>query len=123
MRPELEQLGFIVVVLSKDSVADAARAKRRDGLGFVVLSDPELVAIRSYGLEHHRAVEFSTAPFSLFGIPLAMYTGRRTMAVPTTLLIDENGIVRWIDQADDYRLRGDASRVLGAIATAFPPRG
>lgn len=122
MRSELEQRGIELVALSKDSVADAARHKRRDGLGFTLLADPDLEVIRAYGLLHHRAVEFSTMPFSLFGIPLALYTGRRTMAIPTTLLVDELGIVRWIDQADDYRLRGDAERIRLAIDAAFAER-
>src|SRR5687767_8371123 len=107
MRPELERRGFAIVALSKDSVADAARQRRRDGLGFTLLADPQLEVIGAYDLLHHKAVEFSRAPFTVFGIPLAMYTGRRTMAIPTTLLVDEHGIVRWIDQTDDYRLRGD----------------
>lgn len=123
MRPELERRGFVIVALSKDSVADAARQRTRDGLGFTLLSDPQLAVISAYGLLHHKAVEFSRAPFTLFGIPLAMYTGRRTMAIPTTLLVDEQGIVRWIDQADDYRLRGDAERIRGAIDGAFGVAG
>jgi hypothetical protein len=44
------------------------------------------------------------------------------MAIPTTLLVDEDGIVRWIDQADDYRIRSDTARVLTAAAEAFVQR-
>ena len=40
---------------------------------------------------------------------------RRSLAIPTTFLIDAEGSVRWIDQAEDYRVRSDAPRVLGAI--------
>ena len=31
----------------------------------------------------------------------------------------EDGIVRWIDQADDYRLRSDGERVMGAVERVF----
>ena len=41
------------------------------------------------------------------------------MAIPTTLLIDEKGIIRWIDQADDYRLRSDNERVMTAVREVF----
>jgi hypothetical protein len=41
------------------------------------------------------------------------------MAIPTTLILDEDGIVRWIDQAEDYRLRGDRTRTEGALREAF----
>jgi len=41
------------------------------------------------------------------------------MAIPTTLLVDEQGVIRWIDQTDDYRLRSSNERVLKAIGEAF----
>ena len=41
------------------------------------------------------------------------------MAIPTSLLIDENGVIRWIDQTDDYRLRSSNERVLKAVREAF----
>ena len=43
----------------------------------------------------------------------------KTMAIPTTLLVDEEGVVRWIDQTDDYRMRSDPDRVFGAVQEAF----
>jgi len=108
-----------MLALSKDTVADAAKHRQRDGLTFTVLADPELEVIRAYGVEHHKAVEFSTGGFTVFGIPLALVPSVKTMAIPTTLLVDEEGIVRWIDQADDYRLRSDEARVLRAIDEVF----
>jgi hypothetical protein len=41
------------------------------------------------------------------------------MAIPTSLLVDENGVIRWIDQTDDYRLRSSNERVLQAVSEAF----
>jgi len=116
----LDDHGVELVALSKDSVADAVRHRTRDGLEkTTLLSDPGLEVIRAYGLEHHRALEFSTGRFTLFGMPLALVPSYEAMAIPTTLLIDEEGIVRWIDQADDYRLRSDGERVMGAVKRVF----
>ena len=120
IRPELEARGVRLVAISKDSPEDAARQLERDGLHFSLLADPRLKVIRQYGLEHHKAIEFSTGSFTLFGIPLAFVPSFETMAIPTTLLVDEGGTIRWIDQADDYRLRSDPARVLEAIDAAFP---
>ena len=117
---ELADRGVELIALSKDSVADAARHRERDGLSLVLLCDPELAVIRRYGVEHHKALEFSTARFTIFGIGLALVPSYKTMAIPTTLLIDEEGVVRWIDQSDDYRIRSDSERVLGAVAEVFP---
>ena len=119
MKPDLEKFGVTVVALSKDSVPDAAMQRARDGLSMTLLSDPELTVIRQYGVEHHKAVEFSTGRFVLFGIPLALVPSFKTMAIPTSLLIDETGTIRWIDQTDDYRLRSSEARVMQAINAAF----
>lgn len=119
MRADLEGFGVSVVALSKDSVEDARHQKSRDGLSLTLLADPKLEVIRRYGVEHHKAVEFSTGNFVLFGIPLALVPSFETMAIPTTLLVDEHGVIVWIDQTDDYRMRSSEARVLGAIADAF----
>jgi hypothetical protein len=37
------------------------------------------------------------------------------LPIPTTILVDADGTVRWIDQSDDYQRRSDPERVLGAI--------
>jgi peroxiredoxin len=43
----------------------------------------------------------------------------QAMAIPTTLLIDETGTIRWVEQTDDYRLRSNNQRVMEAVETAF----
>jgi peroxiredoxin len=84
-----------------------------------LLADPNLEVIRQYGLEHHKAIQFEKGGFTLLGIPLAMVPEFKTMAIPTTLLVDEDHTIRWIDQADDYRLRSREARVLAAVDEAF----
>lgn len=123
MRPALRSLGVEVVALSKDTPEAARQHRDRDGLGFVLLCDPELEVIRQYGVEHRKALEVSGGPeFRLFGLRVGSRPRFRTMAAPTTLLIDENGVIRWIDQTDDYKVRSSAERVLGAMATTFGVR-
>ena len=119
MKDRLAEHDVEVVALSKDTIEDAARNKERDGLSFPLLSDPKLDVIKQYGVEHHKALEFSTAGFTLFGIPLALVPSVKKMAIPTTLLIDEKGVIRWIDQADDYRIRSNENRVLRAVEETF----
>ena len=55
----------------------------------------------------------------MLGIPIGWPTKFNQMAIPTTILIDEKGIVRWIDQATDYRLRGDHERIATALTQVF----
>jgi peroxiredoxin len=122
MRGDLEARRIRLVALSKDDVETAAAHRRRDGLGFTLLADPALEVIRRYGVEHHKALEVSKFSFTLFGLPLALVPSFKTMAIPTTLLVDEHGIIRWIDQTEDYRVRSSSDRVLGAIDGAFGDR-
>jgi len=66
-----------------------------------------------YGVRHEKGIAATPGPRGVF----------RPLAIPTALLVDERGIVRWIDQTDDYRIRSDANRVLAAIAeTLGAPR-
>ena len=103
------------MALSKDTVADAAMQRQRDGLtDITLLSDPDLEVIGAYGLEHHKALEFKS--WTVLGIPLGLPSGYKRMAIPTSILVDAAGRVRWIDQADDYRIRGDEQRVIDALA-------
>ena len=119
MTSELEKHGVTIVALSKDSQTEAAHHKQRDQLSFTLLSDPALVVIKLYGLEHHKALEFSKARFSLLGNPLALVPSIKKMAIPTSLLIDEKGVIRWIDQSEDYRLRSSEDHVLAAVQSVF----
>ena len=115
----LEKYDVNVVALSKDSVDEAAIHKTRDNLSFTLLSDTNLKVIRQYGVEHHKALGGVTDSRKLFGIPLAPPTGFSAMAIPTSLLIDEHGIIKWIDQSEDYRIRSNEIHVLDAVANAF----
>ena len=121
MSDELAEYNVSVVALSKDTPEQAAVHRLRDSLSFPLLSDPDLKVIRTYGVEHHKALGQTKNPkFSIGGVPLGLAPFKfAAMAIPTTLLIDETGTIRWIDQTDDYRLRSSTQRVLGAVKTVF----
>lgn len=117
--PKLAEHGVEVVALSKDTPAAALQQRKRDKLSFQLLSDPKLEVLRDYGAEHHKAIEFSKGGFTLFGIPLALVPSFESMAIPTTFLIDERGVIQWIDQAEDYRIRSAEDRVLTQVRRVF----
>lgn len=119
MKDELAQQNTELVAISKDSVQTAAAHKQRDGLALTLLADPELQVIKQYGVEHHKALEFVGPTFKMLGITIGMFPAVKTMAIPTTLLIDEDGTVVWIDQSDDYRMRSHNEHVLGAVRESF----
>ena len=120
MEAALSARGVRVIGISKDTPEVARRHRERDGLRFTLLCDPDLTVIRQFGLEHRRSLEISEGPrLRLFGLSMASRPAIRHMAAPTTVLIDANGIIRFIDQTEDYKIRSSPARVLGATDEAF----
>jgi len=108
LQDEFSALGIAFVAISADTPEEAARFTKRERLRMPILTDPELAVIDLYGVRRRATT--------------AIGRGRkkwRPLAVPTTLLVDEDGVIRWIDQADDYRVRSDATRVLDAVRDAL----
>ena len=102
LRPELDARGIQIVALSSDTVEKTASGMGKHGLRAVMLSDPDLVVTDRYNLRNPKNFALKSGII----VPLA---------IPTTFLVDGAGIVRWIDQADDYQRRSDPERVLAAI--------
>jgi peroxiredoxin len=121
MQPDLDKYNVNVIALSKDTMDEAAIHKERDQLKMILLSDEKLEVIKQYGVEHHKAFGFNTGRFKIFSIPLALTPSFKAMAIPTSLIIDEKGVIKWIDQTDDYRLRSSEERVFEAVKNTFQP--
>jgi hypothetical protein len=66
-----------------------------------MLSDRKLEVTDLYGLRNQA---INSGPPGIPGQP-----------VPTTILADADGVVRWIDQSENYQRRSDPEYVLAAI--------
>jgi len=106
LRPELDARGIQIVALSSDTVEKTAAGMGKHGLRAVMLSDADLAVTDRYNLRNPKNFALKTGII----VPLA---------IPTTFLVDRAGIVRWIDQADDYQRRSDPDRVLAAVRAAL----
>ena len=74
---EFQNRGIEVIGISKDSVASHVKFAEKYGLPFVLLSDPELVAIKAYGVWQEKKLY-----------------GKVSMGVVrTTFIIDEKGMI------------------------------
>lgn len=72
---EFKKKNVEVIGISKDSVSSHAKFSEKHGLDFVLLSDPELIAIQAYGVWQEKKLY-----------------GKVSMGVVrTTFIIDENG--------------------------------
>lgn len=89
--------GVEVLGISKDSVASHKKFEEKNGLGFTILSDTELTAIKAYDVWHQKKM-----------------AGREYMGVVrTTYLIDEEGII--IKANDKVKAEKDPENILGEI--------
>ncbi|REL32535.1 peroxiredoxin family protein [Thalassotalea euphylliae] len=122
LTPKLAAHNIDIVAISNDSKVETTAHAKRDNLSFKLIADPALAIIRQYGVEHHKGLG-ATADDTLnvFGIamPLPWKMRFKAMAIPTSLLVDENGKIVWIDQSDDYRIRASEERVMAAVTNSF----
>ena len=100
LRPELDARGVEIVTLSTDTPEEIAKGRPAHGSKATMLSDRDLAVTDAFNLRNPKNV----AP-----------GGIRPMPIPTTILVSAEGTVAWIDQSDDYQVRSDPERVLGAI--------
>ncbi len=92
---EIEQFGVKVAVISVDSPEESQSLRKKAGLNFLFLSDPDTTAIRAYDLLHAKQ-----------GI------NGHDVARPGEFLVDSQGIVRWVNLTEDFRVRARAEQFL-----------
>jgi len=84
-----------VVAISVDSPEESQDLRKKAGLNFLFLSDPNATAIRAYDLLHVKQ-----------GI------NGHDVARPGEFLVDSQGIVRWVNLTEDFRVRAPAEQFL-----------
>ncbi len=91
------------MTVSTDSPAELKAGHPKHGLGATMLSDPELAVTDRFGLRN-RGIH--SGPSGVEALP-----------VPTSLLIDDDGKVLWMDQSENYQRRSGPDYVLAALRT------
>jgi peroxiredoxin len=97
---EFRAAGVRVIAISPDTVDENRAVVERFALEFPILSDRELTATDAFGVRHAGARRDGA------DIPR-----------PATFIADE-GVVRWRDVTDDYRVRPRPDDVLAAVETS-----
>lgn len=122
LKPKLAEYGVQIIGISNDSVEQQKAHLIRDNISHTLVSDPDLIIIRQYGVEHHKALGATVKDtINIFGIamPRPWKMRYKPMSIPTSMLIDESGKVVWIDQSQDYRLRASEDAVMAAVKANF----
>lgn len=85
------------VAISVDTPEESRNLASKAGYTFPILSDRDAEVIRRYDLLHKGAGE-----------------GGRDIARPAEFLVDRNGIVRWRNLTEDFRVRATPDAMLAA---------
>ena len=106
----LDAKGVQIVTLCSDSPAQIRAGRAKHGARALMLSDETLAVTDRFDLRNPT----NFAPGKDGGLPTL-----RALPIPTTILVDAQGIVRWIDQSTDYQVRSDPERVRAALNAAL----
>ena len=79
---------------------------RKHGLQAVMLSDPDARLIDEFGIRNQ-------------GFHSGVPGGAKALPIPTSVLVDAQGIIRWVDQSENYQRRSDPDYVLAAVRDAL----
>ena len=105
LRAEFDRRGILLVTVSTDTPEEIREARHRHGLQATMLADPALTVTDRFGLRNlgpHSGPPSDDVP---------------ALPVPTTLLVDRDGTVLWMDQAETYQRRNGPEVVLAALRT------
>ena len=98
--------------MSVDPPPLAEKLRQKVGLDIRFLSDCDGTLMDALGIRHRDAM------------PPGFISGEagkqsRDLHLPTSYLLDEDGVIRWVYRPDTYRVRAPIADVIGAIdATA-----
>ena len=92
--PDFQDLNTEVITVSKDDLADAAEMRNVVAADYIILSDPEGVAVKAYGVDN------------------LLDDG---VATPSTFIIGPDGVIRWAYIGQDASDRPSVDQTLAAL--------
>lgn len=103
---EFEKLGVSLIAVSSDRVDELEPFARKHKWRIRLLADPALTIHRLYNVQSRKFTP-KRGPF-------------RDLAIPTTILLDKEGRVLWIEQTTNFRVRPQADVVLAKAKALLP---
>jgi peroxiredoxin len=116
--PTLDAKGIALVAISPQKPDGSLSSQEKNELSFTVLSDPGNTVAARLGVTT-APTEDAQAAQRVLGIDLADLNadGSYGLPMPTVLIVDATGVIRWIDVHPNYTTRTEVSDILGALAT------
>jgi peroxiredoxin len=113
---ELDERGVVMIAVSPQKPDGSLSIVEANALTYTVLSDPGNRIGRALGIVTRSDDEVLRAQVSL-GVDLTEVNadGTQDIVMPTVALVDDRGVLRWIDVHPDYTTRTEPARILAAL--------
>ena len=121
--PELDRRGVALLAVSPQKPDGTLSMQEKHDLSYTVLSDPGNVLARTVGIVTAPSAEVREAQRQL-GLDLTVGNADGTTAIPiaTTLIVDGDHVVQWVDVHPNYATRSEPAAILAALdATVVEP--
>jgi peroxiredoxin len=114
--PELDRRGVSLVAISPQAPDGSLSMQQKNALTFTVLSDRGNHIAKSIGIVTGPSDDVRAAQLQL-GLDLTAVNadGTTSLPMPTTLIVDDDHVVRWVDVHLDYTARSEPKEILAAL--------
>jgi peroxiredoxin len=119
--PDLEARGIPLIAISPQKPDGSLTAQETNDLTYTVLSDPGNQIARQLGILTAPS-EAARAAQAKLGLDLTEVNadGTASLPMPTVVLVDAAGAIRWIDVHPNYTTRTETPQIIEAVKTVFP---
>ncbi len=116
LAPALEDRGYAMIAVSPQKPDRSLTVAETNELTYTVVSDPGNQLASALGVLTAPSAEAVAAQEKL-GIDLAEHNadGGLTLPMPTTVVVDAAGVIRWIDVHPNYTTRSEVPDILAAV--------
>jgi peroxiredoxin len=116
--PKLHDLGVELIALSPQKPDGSLTMTQEHDLTFTVLSDPGNQVPRGLGILNPPRSDEVRAADAALGVDVASTNadGTDDLAMPTVVIVDADGIIRWIDVHPVYSVRTEPQAILDALS-------
>jgi peroxiredoxin len=114
--PELARRGVALVAVSPQAPDGSLSTQEKNELTFSVLSDPANQVAKTVGILTAPSPEVRAAQLEL-GLDLTAVNadGTTGLPMPTTIIVDADHVVRWIEIHPNYATRSEPNQILAAL--------
>jgi peroxiredoxin len=116
--PTLDDKGIALVAISPQQPDGSLSSREKNELTFTVLSDPGNKVAARLGVMTAPTDDAQAAQRSI-GVDLSDLNadGSDGLPMPTVVIVDATGVIRWIDVHPNYTTRTEVSDILAALDT------